>query len=255
MKQKTIKQLNHINQNFYHSISEEFSASRQHHWPGWKQLVPVIKKNIDSQEIKILDLACGNGRFAHFLDQNLQSKKIIYTAVDNNQQLLDKINQRQYQNIKQISLIKNDMINNLIKKKKVVSQFDNQDKFELITVFGFFHHLPGCKTRQIFLQLLANMMKKNSLLIFTAWQFNREERFKHKIINPEKVNIQANQLETNDYILDWQRGKKAYRYCHYADYQEIKEIIKKTNFILIDHFYADGKSGKLNLYLILRKTA
>ena len=39
MKIKTIKQLNQLNQDFYNTIADDFSDTRQYFWKGWRHLL------------------------------------------------------------------------------------------------------------------------------------------------------------------------------------------------------------------------
>ena len=80
-----------------------------------------------------------------------------------------------------------------------------------------------------------------------------EKRFEKKQIHPAIAKIDPDELEENDFILDWQRGVTAHRYCHYTDDDEVKKLMEATTLVLEKEYTADGKSGNLNFYQILRK--
>ncbi len=81
---RTLLDLNRI---FYASTADEFSATRQQPWPGFDGILPYIPPGVKGQPLRVLDVGCGNGRFASYLaDQNLA---VDYTGVDASPALLD----------------------------------------------------------------------------------------------------------------------------------------------------------------------
>jgi SAM-dependent methyltransferase len=61
-------------------------------------------------------------------------------------------------------------------------------------------------------------------------------------------------LDENDYLLGWQDTPRAYRYCHSFSEDEIDRLVgsvAKTASVL-SRFTADGRTGDLNTYLILK---
>lgn len=205
--------------------------------------------------IKVLDLGCGNARFAQFLDLKLNSEqtgeyhsRFEYTGVDNSSKLLVSAQK----NLKQLSvpnqLLELDLVESLT-HSNLSSQFNT--KFELIVMFGVWHHIPGENLRQKLLAQLSSLLNPSGLLIITAWQFAQDERFMSRQIEPARADLQTDQLENQDYLLDWRRGERAIRYCHYSDLTEMEKLVSQSPLTLKQHYYADGKSEELNLYLLL----
>jgi len=126
-------------------------------------------------------------------------------------------------------------------------------------MLGIIHHLPGLKDRKELLGKAKTLLEKNGLLIFTIWQFKYLKRFRKKIIpwlefkELTSSNIDLNQLEKNDYILRWEKGGRAYRYCHFINNDELKEIINELGMKVIKIFESDAKEGRGNKYILLRK--
>jgi hypothetical protein len=58
-------------------------------------------------------------------------------------------------------------------------------------------------------------------------------------------------LEPGDYLLRW--GETACRYCHFADPSEAARLVESLQLENVESFRADGASGDLNLYYLLRK--
>ncbi len=253
MKTTTIKKLNQINKDFYQNIAQSFSDSRKYSWQGWQQLLPVLENYLEhKQEFSILDIGCGNGRFAFFLQENFPNKKIHYYGIDNNPQLLAIASQKlQTKNI-QPTLLEIDLVETLIENsfsQQLTAKTDS-NSFDLIVAFGLMHHLPSSQLRNQFIETIKDISTDETLNILTFWQFKKSERFLKKQIDPDQVEVNQNELEQKDYFLDWQRGSTAYRYCHFFDDREIEELIADNGLEVIDQFSADGKENKLNKYLL-----
>ena len=127
------------------------------------------------------------------------------------------------------------------------------DPFDLIVSFGVLHHIPSFNLRKSFFHSLADSLNKNGILVITAWQFLDNPKLKERLIEFDKVGIHKNDVEENDYLLDWRRGEQAIRYCHLTTKKEISELIKETNLKIIEMYKADSKTNNLNQYYILKK--
>jgi 2-polyprenyl-3-methyl-5-hydroxy-6-metoxy-1,4-benzoquinol methylase len=251
MDQTTINQLNQLNKKFYQTTAEQFANSRQYFWQGWDKLLPKIKKLTENKDkIKVLDLGCGNGRFAQFLKEN--KVRFEYLGVDNNQALLD-ITKANLSSLKIVFELEQLDLVDSINKRQLQTSFEN--KFDLIVLFGVIHHVPGFDLRSKLIRQLSQLLTKNGLLVVTAWQFAAKDRFQQKTVDPQQLDLNPKQLEKNDYILDWRRGERAYRYCHYFTESEMAQILNKLDQLNPRvQFYADGKSQDLNLYFVLQNS-
>ncbi len=248
MIRSTIQQLNQLNQDFYKQVAVSFDQTRQYSWQGRFKLLPHIRKI--NQPIKVLDIGCGNGRFAGFLDE--KQLQFSYHGVDSSSQLLEIAKDSLNELSVKFQLNQLDVVEELLNDSLTSSL--NQ-KYDLIVAFGLMHHLPSFKVRQkFFINISRLLFDANSLAVVTAWQFAADKRFENKHADPSKADLSKDQLERNDYILGWKDHPTAFRYCHFVDDKEIEKLSQYfENLKLIDDFLADGKSNQLNRYLIFSK--
>ncbi|MEN8253328.1 MAG: class I SAM-dependent methyltransferase [Patescibacteria group bacterium] len=253
MNKKIIQDLNNLNTKFYQAVADSFSDSRNSAWQGWEKLIPQLSSLfISHKSPKVLDLGCGNARFAEFLIQKFPKLKINYFGLDSNADLLKIAEEKlinhnscirsQFQQVDLVSELLNDNFKNRLKS----------ENYDLVVAFGLMHHLPSFEIRVKLLKLLADLLPKNSYLIIAFWQFHKSERLMRKVVNPGLVKINKKELEKNDFILDWQRGKTAHRYCHSFTDEEIEKLVEESGLQLASSFNADGKEN-LNRYAVLRK--
>lgn len=236
MDNATIQRLNALNQDFYRITAQNFSRTRNHPWPGWEKLLPYLNPASD-KSLSVLDIGCGNGRFAQFLTENL-GVKINYTGLDANPTLLDHASQLLSTIDSSITLIQQD----------IIQHPPDSGQYDLVVLFGVIHHIPGHQNRQNFMNQLAQRVASDGLLTFASWRFYDEPRFRDRIVPwPDDF-----QVEAHDYLLDWRSGENALRYCHFVDDAEHTDLITATGLTELATYRADGKSGHLNQYSILR---
>lgn len=242
MKTQTIQHLNDINREFYATTAEDFDQTRGRAWAGWVRLTEYI-----DAPLSVLDVGCGNGRFGVFLAQALDGR-IRYHGVDNNQQLLDYASDAlaPFANVK-----------TTLQALDVVADPLPQEKYELVVLFGVIHHVPGTDNRQQFIAELAKRVKHGGMLAFAAWRFYEYERFRERLVPWSDDVIPAGmedvELEEHDYLLDWRRGERALRYCHYVDDAELDTLVHASNMREVTRYRADGSDNAMNAYVVLKK--
>ncbi len=118
-----------------------------------------------------------------------------------------------------------------------------------MALFGVLHHVPGSEQRRAFMQTLAQRVAPGGYLAFAAWCFYEYERFRARIVPwPDDLEV-----EPHDYLLDWRRGERALRYCHYVDETEHADLIAATGLTEITTYRADGRTNDINRYSLLRR--
>ena len=236
MDEATIRRLNAINRDFYRASADDFDATRQAGWRGWERLLAVIDMPVESA----LDLGCGNGRFALFLAAR-QAQPFRYIGVDSSADLLTHA-RRQLDEAPDVDSM-------LIERDIVLAELPRHSA-QLVTIFGLIHHVPGFARRRELIASAADCVAPGGYLALAAWRFYEQERFRRRIV-PWVGDIA---VEKHDYLLDWRRGQRALRYCHYVDDEEHAELIVASGLSVIADFRADGTEGDLNRYTVLRKS-
>ena len=235
MDEETRARLNQINRDFYATTATEFDATRGQAWLGWEQLIAEIKLPIAS----VLDVGCGNGRFGLFMAEQ-QIEPLYYHGADNNPALL---------NFARQSLADYPHLSaNLTEQDAILGELPD-GKYDLVVLFGVIHHVPGREQRRTFMHNLAERVKPKGYLAFAAWRFYEQARFKNRIVDWDD----GLEVEAHDYLLDWRRGERALRYCHYVDDAEHAELIGATGLDLIADYRADGSTNDLNRYSVLQR--
>ncbi len=246
MDQSVVTKLNQLNQQFYQTVAVEFTKTRQQAWEGWTKLEPFLTQ-LPAQHPQVLDVGCGNGRFGAFLHQEFPDTDWKYTGIDNSSELLA-VAKNQLKSIytkAALQLIEADI---LTKLDTILTT--NAD---LICLFGVMHHIPSFALRQTLLQKLSEHLLPGGLLIFTAWQFDQIPNILARQKTASEIGLQATDLEANDYLLTWERGPTAIRYCHLLAETEAQQLIAATGLELVASFAADGQQQQTNQYYVLRK--
>ncbi|MFC1755963.1 class I SAM-dependent methyltransferase [Patescibacteria group bacterium] len=232
MEESKIRETLALNYDFYKKHGEEFSKTRQSPWNGWNKCLETINTHTEKEQLSVLDIACGNGRFYKFLTDN--SNHIInYLGIDNNDfMMVEAVLKYELAEFKNIDVLFDlNMIEN---------------KYDLVVAFGLTHHIPGKEFRLKWFESLPKLLNTNGILLLTFWNLSEDERFKKA--------EEANDLEENDYYYGWDDSEDR-RYVHIYPHEElenIKDILNKQNIKLIDEYYSDGKTGNLNKYLIFQ---
>ena len=273
MNQVTIDQINLINKDFYSKISSQWNQKLDSKWMGWNRLITHIKNNFENKDIiRILDLGCGNGRFATFLNANLK-QKIEYTGVDFDTFFLqqakdrDEYTTQNTYNTKKFN--KFDLIDLDLTKDNLTKIFINKghnQKYDLVVLFGLIHHIASKNSRLQLLNLAKSCLddqNTNGLLVWTSWRFLDQPRLLKRVVDLDSPlgqqiikdnNLDIKQLEIGDHFLSWVKHDYAIRFSHYINEQEGKNLINSTNLKLLDYYVDDSITQNLNGYYICGRT-
>ena len=224
-----------LTNDFYNKTAPEFDKTRKYEWDGWIKLMEFLKEK-SNLEGSVLDVACGNGRFANTIKNNFL--EYFYLGIDNNKYLLEQAKKTYFEKGK-IEFIEFDIYQDWSRLKKVYKK-----TFDLVVAFGITHHLVNVNAREKFIDNLCYMVNNEGVIVVSFWDFLGSKSLSKKVIES---------LGDGDYILDWKRGEIAYRYAHHYTKGEILKLFNKSNLKIIKNYSADGPNGMSNDCYILKK--
>jgi len=253
MDEKTVRALNAINRSFYRDAAAEFSATRRDPWPGWGRLPPLIEEHLPGRGLRVLDVGCGNGRFAAFLASALPRAcpSLRYCGIDMSAPLLEAVRARQLP-FAEVETRLADVVETSVEEPL------GARRFSLIAVFGVLHHVPSERRRCQLLRSLAGRLEPGGLLALAIWRFEASRRFRDKSRSWEEWNatareaIDLGELEAGDHLLPWGEDGSRVRYCHFADEAETERLVQAASLRTAATYTADGREGNLNRYFVLR---
>ena len=255
----TASALNAMNTVFYTQVNDSFSATRSNPWAGWARLFDYTEiphagiEGSDAMPYSVLDVACGNMRFARFLETEFDNTMLRYCAIDNCDSLANAEDSSHYRH--------KDLVGSFCLNASEETLWP-ESRFDLVVCFGFMHHIPGRANRRAFLRKLVESANEGGTIAISLWRFMSDERLasKAQACSTEALDVlnnyggRAEELEEGDFFLPWQHENGVFRYCHHFDESEIQELIDCVDgkAQLIARYEADGRSGTLNTYLVLK---
>jgi len=241
MDERVRQQLLALNRSFYDRFAASFAATRFGPQPGYGRIIHYFPALC-----QVLDLGCGNGRFAAFLDQHLE--QVVYVGLDGSPRLIELARQR------------------AAGLQHVEARFQVADlaapgweaglpagAFDVVVALAVLHHIPGAEHRATLVRTAATRLKPGGHLILSNWRFLHNPRMRRKIVPWETVGLSGDDVESGDYLLDWKRDGVGYRYVHQLDEAEVEALAAAAGLEVVEQFHADGREGDLSLYSVLRR--
>ncbi len=236
------EQLLALNRQFYTAVGQEFDRTRQSLPTGMVQLAQQLRRD---QTPRILDVGCGNGRFARALAQLGVAAE--YRGIDADEQLLN-LAAEQTQQLPGISATYSAVD---LAATNWSSTVADAGPFDAVVCLAVLHHFPSRDLRQRIVCDLAGLLAPQGRLALSTWQFLAADRFVGKLAPWAEIGLTAADVEPGDALLPWSQGVHALRYVHQLDLAEIEELAASAHLRVVANFRADGKEGNLNLYTVL----
>ena len=242
---------------FYRANAESFSQTRQSPWQGWVRLLEVVEAASGREPLCVLDLACGNLRFERYLADALPGRVLSGYAVDNCDPLVEAGERNESDALSRIAFQNLDVIERLSGGRLWESLEAPDASRDLAVSFGFMHHVPLECWRAELLRTLIAKVRPGGFVAVSFWRFLNSDKLARKA---QETTIRARaelvipELPPNDYLLGWQDTQGLYRYCHHFDELEIERLLAAVadSAELVSRFEADGRTGNLNEYVVLR---
>ncbi len=241
MDSATLAVLLELNRRFYGEHALEFSATRQQPWQGWRHLLQRFEG--ERAELSILDLGCGNARFASACDRQLVCAW-RYHGIDGSKGLIEEARGR----LETLGSVGFELKAADLFESKT---FPARSRFDLVTLFGVMHHVPGKERREELLSRAAACVAPDGLLAVSFWQLGDSPQLMERTVKPTAVGLEAGALSAQDHLLSWGDGG-AVRYCHHCDLEEAAGLVAATTALTsLETYRADGRGGGMNLYWLL----
>lgn len=235
MNEQTITKLLELNRQFYDSLAQPFTQTRERPHDGFYDLLEYLP----AEQVSMLDVGCGNGRFGLFFEKH--ERLDTYTGVDFSAGLLEH----------RVELTRpNDF------HERDMSQagfLDSFGQFDLVSCMAAIHHLPSRANRVRFLRELKAHLGENGRIFISAWQPIDSERQRRKFRPWTAVGLTDDDVEPNDYLLTWKHGGFAYRYVTIINESEMQNLAQEAGLTLVHQFRNDGREGNLSIYNVLTR--
>lgn len=252
----TAERLSYVTSEFYAQQTQSFSATRQMPWQGWQQCLDAMPQLLVGEKPSVLDVGCGNLRFARFLRDEAGIVPAKYFAVDNCKPLVE--NGEADTHVSELAFIELDVIKSLLdgtlSSRLIIPPCD------LVVAFGFLHHVPVAQKRSQLLGTLLDRTKPGGYVCISFWQFMNSQKLAAKaqettVQGLRALGIDASELEEHDYLIGWQDKANTWRYCHHFSQEELDELLGSLgpDVHVCAQFSADGKDNNLNRYVILQR--
>jgi SAM-dependent methyltransferase len=238
MDSTTAARLIELNRDFYTRFGDSFSATRHRIQPGVRRVLEML-----NGDESLLDLGCGNGEFARELAK--RGQRGSYLGVDFSLPLLRNAESQPegfsatFMQVDLTTLDKLSILDDL--------------SFDFIFAFAVLHHIPSPELRLNILKKIFQWLKPEGYFIHSNWQFLNSEKLKSRIQDWSKAGLSPDDVDPNDFLLDWRSGGEGLRYVHHFGQIELQELARWTNFQIKDTFYSDGETGNLGLYQVWQK--
>lgn len=243
---------------FYRANAESFSQTRQSPWQGWVRLLEVMDARAAERELlRVLDVACGNLRFERYLADALPGRMLSGWAVDNCEPLVEAGERSEFGPLSRIAFQNLDAIERLSAGCLREALEAPDASCDLAVSFGFMHHVPLERWRVELLRALVAKVRSGGFVAVSFWRFLNSDKLAGKAketTSRARAELGIPELPPNDYLLGWQDTQGLYRYCHHFDEPEIERLLAMMadSADLVSRFEADGKTGNLNEYVVLR---
>lgn len=243
MDNDTLQKIRSINSEFYQTFAGSFADTRGRLQPGVQRLLSSI-----SRSERVLDLGCGNGALAAVLNES--DFKGRYLGLDISEQMLAIANAAVPENERFDFILGELAAENLHAtiQEKAGDLF--HPPYDQLVALAILHHIPGSVQRADLARELHGLLAQGGSLVLSVWNFMDSERLRARVLPWEDVGLSVEQVEDDDYLIDWRRDGQGIRYVHNFSEDELNALADHAGFRIDETFYSDGETGTLGRYQI-----
>ena len=231
-----------LNTKFYEDVFQVWNNDPNYFWVGFWYLYPYLDQLFQGNDNpRVLDIGCANGRFFNFLEFCFPDKNFTKVGID----FVD------FPGVNNFEFIKMDIITQEFFDYKA-------EKFDLILMFGVYHHIYGKANRQKITDKVNTLLSDKGMFVFTRWNFLMLERLRKHILKPTQlaeydITFYLDQYEMGDYYLNWDKNANSARFANIMDVYEIETMLSNSNLECKLSYYADDKNENRNSYFVCNK--
>lgn len=216
----------------------------------------IFSKDLEKKSLKLLDLGCGTGRIAEWLDVEWYNQ-LSYKGVDISPGMIHQAKQNYPTHDFEVS----DM--------SIYIQESKQQSIDIILCLAAYHHLQTKKERLQALHNAYRTLNYGGTLILVNWSFSQRfiEKYRTPIVQAILKSIGTLWTSKwNDVLVprkdpNFESNQEIHhRFYHLFTLQEIKELIHTTDFQILESCYItqEGKKNyhrrdSRNSFIVLRK--
>lgn len=218
-------------QNVYEKIAADYSAKR---WFIIQYLRKLAQKYV-CDEMKVLDVGCGNARLFFLL---LKDWQIEYTGIDNCEEFLKKAKQKYQTEAEKIKIkppvfMRADILNLPI----------SDEQFDLVFCCGALHHVPSLELRLQAVKEIYRVLRKGGRVIFTNWDIWNLGHIWHYGLWRLLFGLRYRNLDRGDTFAPWGAER---RYFHAFTVPEMSNLLQMVGFKILENYYADKEGGSVS---------
>jgi SAM-dependent methyltransferase len=253
MRDATALALNALNQALYADRADEWDAVRERPWRGFLRVAERLLA-LARDPLRLLDVGCGNGRFAQALAAPCASAGVAleYVGVDASEPLLLRARARLPA---RAQLVRADFVASAPDAVLPAGPFD------AVVLFGVLHAVPGFARRRALLEAACARLAPGGLLALTRWRFAECPERRRRIAPwpvPEPgaraadLEIDPADLEPGDHLLAF-GNRGALRYAHATSEAELEALFAGLPLERVEDWTDDGAERRENHYALRRR--
>ncbi len=211
MKEKTAQQLLQKVVDDYSQIADEFAQTRKNEWKEFEMFLPYIKDNM-----KVLDLGCGSGRFLDFLNKH---RKVQYLGVDKCRNLIENAKDHH----EKAKFIEADMLDLPIENESI----------DIVASIAALHHIPSKQLKKKALKEIRRVLKKKGILVLSVWNLNQPKYKKYIWEARLRWFTSFGKYQPRDTFIPW--GKSGVKRYYYAFRPKVlKKLLHNLEFEILE---------------------
>jgi adenylate cyclase len=211
---------------FYNQEAIKYSQTRKKHRNDFSILAEAIK-NHPKENITIVELWCGSGRFLEHLWE-ISDKKISYLGIDISENLLNEAKKIQVPKNIKVKFICQDML-------YYISECE-QESVDIFVWIASFQHLITKRDRFLAAKYMYRWLSYEGLVLMSNRSFSSRMIKKHRLTllkSIVKKIFYPNKNERNNLMIPWKSEHLTYkRFYHLFTKDELKNIFNHSGFII-----------------------